>query len=57
MLWVSPGVFQGLLHLIEEHPVFQINSNTPQKPVEVQLATTLYCMGRYGNGASLEDVA
>ena len=57
MLWVSPGVFQVLLHLIEEHPVFQNNSNTLQKSVEVQLATTLYHMGRYGNGASLEDVA
>ena len=57
MLRVSPGVFQVLLHLIEEHPVFQNNSNTPQKSVEVQLATTLYRMGRYGNGASLEDVA
>jgi len=49
-------VLQVLLHLIEEHPVFQNNSNIPQKPVEVQLATTLYRMGRYGNGARLEDV-
>ena len=57
MFWVSLGLFQVLLHLIEEHPVFWNNSNIPQKPVEVQLETTLYCMGRYGNGASLEDVA
>ena len=57
MLQVSPGVFQVLLHLIQEHPVFQNNSNNSQKPVEVQIATTLYHMGRYGNGASLEDVA
>jgi len=57
MLRVSPGVFQVLLNLIEEHSIFQNNSNNPQKPVEVQLATTLYRMGRYGNGASLEDVA
>jgi hypothetical protein len=57
MLRVSPSVFQVLLHLIEEHPAFQNNFNNSQKPVEIQLATTLYCMRRYGNGASLEDVA
>ena len=57
MLQVSPGVFQVLLNLIEEHSIFQNNSNNSQRPVEVQLATTLYRMGRYGNGASLEDVA
>ena len=45
MHWVFPGVFQVLLHLIAVHPVFQNNSNTSQKPVEVQLATTLYHMG------------
>ena len=27
------------------------------KPHQTQLAVTLYCMGRYGNGASLEDIA
>ena len=57
MLQVSPGVFQVLLNLIEEHSIFQNNSNNSQRPVEAQLATTLYHMGRYGNGASLEDVA
>lgn len=57
MLCISPTVFEVLLHLIEEHPVFSNNSNVPQKPVKVQLAITLYRMGRYGNGASLEDIA
>jgi hypothetical protein len=57
MLRISPTVFEVLLHLIKEHPVFSNNSNVPQKPVKVQLAITLYRMGRYGNGASLEDIA
>lgn len=57
MLRISPSVFEVLLNLIEEHPVFSNNSNIPQKPVRIQLATTLYRMGRYGNGASIKDVA
>jgi len=37
--------------------VFANNSNNAQTPVEQQLAVTLFRMGRYGNGASLEDIA
>jgi len=57
MLRVSPTVFQVLLDLIQEHPIFYNHSNNPQTPVQTQLAVTLYRMGRYGNGASLEDIA
>jgi len=57
MLCVSPEVFQVILSLIEDHPVFSNNSNHPQELVKVQLGVTLYRMGRYGNGASLEDIA
>lgn len=57
MLRVSPFVFEFLLLIIKDHPIFQNDSNTPQAPVDVQLAVTLYRMGRYGNGASLEDLA
>jgi hypothetical protein len=57
MLLVTPLVFQTILMLIEEHPVFTNNSNNAQTPVEQQLAVTLFRMGRYGNGASLEDIA
>ena len=57
MLRVSPQVFQALLQLIEDHPVFQNNSNNYQTPIETQLAVTLYQMGCFGNGASLEDIA
>ena len=57
MLRVSPFVFEFILLLIKDHPVFTNNSNNPQAPVDVQLAVTLYRMGRFGNGASLEDTA
>ena len=57
MLHVSPQVFQTLLHLIEDHPVFQNNSNNPQTEVEKQLAVTLYWMRCFRNGTSLEDIA
>ncbi|KIY60886.1 hypothetical protein CYLTODRAFT_363592, partial [Cylindrobasidium torrendii FP15055 ss-10] len=57
MVRVSPRVFRTLLDLIEDDPVFQNNSHVPQTPVDVQLATTLYRMGRYGNGGSCKDIA
>ncbi|KAF8800519.1 hypothetical protein BYT27DRAFT_7041428, partial [Phlegmacium glaucopus] len=46
MLRVTPLVFQTILNLIEEHPVFTNHSNNTQTPVEQQLAVTLYRMGR-----------
>ncbi len=57
MLRVSPLVFDILIDLIKDHPVFQNNSNRPQAPVDIQLAVTLYRMGRNGNGVSVMDVA
>ena len=57
MLRVSPHVFHVLLSLIEDHPVFFNNSNVPQTAVEIQLTVTLFRMRRFGNAASLEDVA
>lgn len=57
MLRVSPVVFDVILQLIQNHPIFYNNSNTPQTPVDVQLAVTLFRMGRFGNAASLEDIA
>jgi hypothetical protein len=57
MLRVSPYIFDTILRLIEDHPVFTSNSNVSQAAVEKQLAVTLYRMGRYGNGASIQDIA
>ncbi|KAF6749093.1 hypothetical protein DFP72DRAFT_548602 [Ephemerocybe angulata] len=54
---VTPTVFEFILLLISGHPIFTNNSHVPQAPVDVQLAVTLYRLGRYGNGASLEDIA
>jgi hypothetical protein len=57
MLRISPTTFQVLLDLIEGHSIFSNNSNNAQTPVQTQLAVTLYRMGRYGNGASVQDIA
>jgi hypothetical protein len=57
MLRVSPEVFDVILSFIHDNPVFHNNSNNPQAPVQTQLAVMLYRLGRYGNGASIEDVA
>jgi len=57
MLRVSPEVFDTLLLFINDDPVFQNNSTSPQMAVRTQLAVTLFQMGRFGNGASLEDIS
>ncbi|KIM67988.1 hypothetical protein SCLCIDRAFT_106801, partial [Scleroderma citrinum Foug A] len=57
MLRVSPEVFQAIVTLIRDHPIYSNNSGNSQEAVEVQLGVTLYRLGRYGNGASLEDIA
>ena len=57
MLCVSPLVFLTILDLIEDHNVFRNNTNLAQTPVEKQLAVTLFRLGRYGNGVSVEDIA
>jgi hypothetical protein len=57
MLRVSPRVFAVLIELIKDHAIFHNNSNVPQTAVDFQLAVTLYRMGRFGNAASLADIA
>jgi len=37
--------------------LFSIIIPTPSGPVQTQLAVFLYRMGRYGNGASIKDLA
>ncbi|EDR09213.1 uncharacterized protein LACBIDRAFT_326628 [Laccaria bicolor S238N-H82] len=57
MLCVTPLVFLTILDLIEDHDIFKNDTNLGQTPVEQQLAVTLFRMGRYGNGASVKDIA
>ena len=57
MLHVMPEVLDILLVLIRDHPVFHNNSNNTQAPVQTQLVVTLFRLGRYGNGASVMDIA
>jgi len=45
MLRVSPLVFNTILTLIKEHPVFANNSPNSQTPVKHQLAVTLFRLG------------
>lgn len=56
-LRVSPAVFDRLVELIEDDPVFHNNSNNRQFPVYIQLAIFLVRIGHYGNAASPENVA
>jgi len=57
MLRVMPLVFHTILTLIQDHPVFTNHSNNGQTPMKKQLAVTLYRMGRFGNGISVEDLS
>jgi len=56
-LRVSPEIFDDILDLISNHPIFHNQSNNPQLPVAIQLAIFLNRAGHYGNAISLEDVA
>ena len=57
MMRVSPYVFSVILELIKNHNIFCNHSNVPQSPIDFQLGVTLFCMGRFGNAASVIDVA
>ena len=53
---VDPSTFDGIVNKICTHQIFHNNSNTPQAPVEVQLAIFLFHAGHYGNAASPEVI-
>lgn len=57
MVRVTPECFCCILDLIKDNPVFGNESKISQTPVETQLAVALFRFGRYGNGASLQDVS
>ncbi|KAG8731615.1 hypothetical protein FRC10_001610 [Ceratobasidium sp. 414] len=54
---VKPTTFCFILDEIKDNPIFRNSSYCPQAPVELQLAIALHRLGRYGNGASMDDVA
>ncbi|KAL1749955.1 hypothetical protein FB107DRAFT_224683 [Schizophyllum commune] len=54
---VEPEIFDYLVSLISDHPVFHNNSSCPQIPVPAQLAIFLNRAGHDGNLASSEDIA
>lgn len=53
----SPTTFDAIVARIQDHAVFQNNSNMPQLPVEHQLAIALWRFGHAGNSSSVEDIA
>jgi hypothetical protein len=56
-LWVEPEMFDSLVALIIDNPVFYNDSNCSQFPVHLQLCVFLFCVGHYGNAASPKDTA
>ncbi|KAF8584918.1 hypothetical protein K439DRAFT_1616396 [Ramaria rubella] len=56
LLRVTPSTFDALLLKIQDHPVFQSNSDKQQIPVNQQLAVILYRFGHHGNAASMQKV-
>jgi hypothetical protein len=54
---VEPEMFDNLVTLIMDDPVFSNQSNCPQLPVHIQLCIFLFHAGHYGNTTSPEDAA
>jgi hypothetical protein len=61
LLWqklcVETEIFDDILDLISDHPIFHNNSHDPQLPVSIQLAIFLNHAGHYGNSIAVEYVA
>jgi len=53
---IDPDTFDGITNKIHAHHIFHNHSNTPQAPVEVQLAIFLFRTSHYGNAASPEVI-
>jgi hypothetical protein len=53
-LRVDPSVFDHLVDMIENHPIF---GSDRQLPCEIQLAIFLNRAGHYGNAATIQDIA
>jgi hypothetical protein len=57
MLRLTPSAFKYILLLIQHDDIFVSCANRGQIPICLQLAVTLYRMGRFGNGASVPDLS
>ncbi|KAH9994358.1 hypothetical protein BJV74DRAFT_884185 [Russula compacta] len=55
--WVQTRIKEIIIMKISDDPVFLNKSNTPQQPIEEQVAIMLFQFGHYGNAASLQNVA
>lgn len=56
-LRVTPFTFDRLVARLADDPIFTNNSEKAQMPVENQVAIALWRFGRFGNGATLQQVA
>jgi hypothetical protein len=56
-LHVEPEIFDDILNLIFDHPIFYNNSHNSQLSVSIQLAIFLNHAGHYSNAIAVEYVA
>lgn len=53
---VYPETFDALVEALAPHPVFHIDSQNKQLPVDEQVALLLYRIGHYGNSAGQDKI-
>ena len=51
MTRMDPQSFEAILHLIQDNPIFQNRSSSPQAPVEIQLKLALFKLGHDGSAS------
>lgn len=51
MTRMDPRSFKAILHLIQDNPIFQSLSLSPQAPVEIQLKLALFKLGHDGSAS------
>lgn len=56
-LHIEPEIFDDILDLISDHPIFHNNSHNSQLPISIQLTIFLNRACHYSNTITVEDVA
>ena len=51
MTQIDPHSFKAILYLIQDNPIFQNCSSSPQAPVEIQLKLALFTLGHDGTAS------